>query len=88
MRAAGACIVSSVTDWQGRKVGLGGGLSSAQATASDRGSEWGDVVDELVAMAAAGRRRYVTGARWHEGALVMMARQTQNPALLWRYGDG
>ena len=83
--AGGGCTDSVRRRKQSRlESGIGGGLSSVQATVSDRGGDQEDVM----AAAAAGRRRYVVGARWHEGALVMMARQMRNPALLWRYGDG
>ena len=81
----GGCMDSVRRRKQSRlESGIGGGLSSVQATVSDRGGDQEDVM----AAAAAGRRRYVVDARWHEGALVMMARQMRNPALLWRYGDG
>ena len=70
------------------KVGSDGGICSEQATAGDRGSDWGEELDGLVATAGVRRRRYAVGARWHEGTLVLMARQMESPALKWRYGDG
>ena len=47
-----------------------------------------DAANEVAVGAEAGRRRYVVGARWHRGTVVMMARQMESPALKWRYGDG
>ena len=51
-------------------------------------SEWEYLLDEVMEDAGKGRRRYVVGARWHEGVIVLYAQQMGNPALLWRYGDG
>ena len=65
-----------------------GGIYSAQATVGEGGSDRGVVLDGLVATAGVGRRRYVVGARWHEGTMGQMARQMGSPALQWRFGDG
>ena len=64
-----------------------GGENSVLANPS-MNSEWEYLLDEVMEDAERGRRRYVVGARWHEGAIVLHARQMGNPALLWRYGDG
>ena len=64
-----------------------GGENSVLANPS-MNSEWEYMLDEVMEDAERGRRRYVVGARWHEGAIVLCARQMGNPALLWRYGDG
>ena len=64
-----------------------GGENSVLANPS-MNSEWEYLLDEVMEDAAKGRRRYVVGARWHEGAIVLYAQQMGNPALLWRYGDG
>ena len=86
-RGAGRGCMNSVGDKHLTADGVGG-LSSVWAVASERDSGWGDAVVDAAVGAGAGRRRYVVGARWHEGALVMMTQQMRNPALLWRYGDG
>ncbi len=64
------------------------GLSSVWAVASERDSGWGDAVVDAAVGVSAGRRRYMVGARWHRGTMVMMARQMESPALQWKCGDG
>ena len=65
-----------------------GGLSSVWAVASERDSGWGDAVVDAAVGVRAGRRRYMVGARWHRGTMVMTARQMESPALQWKCGDG
>ena len=65
-----------------------GGIYSVQATVCEEGSDRGAVLDGLVATAGVRRRRYVVGAKWHEGTMVQMTRQMGSPALQWRFGDG
>ncbi len=64
-----------------------GGENSVLANPS-MNSEWEYLLDEVMEDAGRGRRRYVVGARWHEGAVGLDAQQRGNPALLWRDGGG